>query len=418
MAYLTDRKPMRVMMITTEYPPMQGGVGRYSANLVTSLRKVGLEVLVICNEKGNGDLYGLHPSNPHNSEVLLNAVTNSKPDIVHVQYEHGLYGLVLNPINPTKISTNIDSFYARCKVPIITTFHSAYNFKQWINLATATTRSKYKINRYASYVVNLWKRLLNYRSFNRLNREKLAMSKASIVFSQYLSDLICGDRRGTGSNHCSCEVICHGAEPSSKIISSPSKIGARDRFSLPKGPRIALALGYKTATKGWDIFEKMKIPDGWIVVANGAENHYNKEGMILRFNKHNPSLVDLQMDFITDEDLSFLFYAADATILPYKVCSGSGVMFDGLAHGLPFVASDLGFFREFSSKGLGIAVKRKPAAFARALKAIDKDYEVYFQKVQHFKEKLKWDIVAAQHAALYRRIITNTDVGKPLISAP
>ncbi len=418
MAYLTDRKPMRVMMVTTEYPPMQGGVGRYSANLVASLRKVGLEVLVVCNEKGNGDLYGLHPSNPYNSEVLLNAVTNSKPDIVHVQYEHGLYGLVLDLINPTKISTNIDSFYALCKVPIITTFHSAYNFKQWINLATATTRSKYKINRYASYAVNLWKRVLNYRSFNRLNKEKLAMSNASIVFSQYLSDLICGDTRGTGSNHCSCEVIYHGAEPSSKIISRPSKIDARDRFPLPKGPRIALALGYRAATKGWDIFENMKIPDGWIVVANGAENHYNKEGMILRFNKHNPSLVDLQMDFITDEDLSFLFYGADATILPYKVCSGSGVMFDGLAHGLPFVASDLGFFREFSSKGLGIVVKRSPTAFARALKAIDKDYEAYFQRVQQFKEKMKWDIVAAQHVALYRRIITNTDVGKPLISAP
>ena len=33
-------------------------------------------------------------------------------------------------------------------------------------------------------------------------------------------------------------------------------------------------------------------------------------------------------------------------------------MFDGLAHGLPFIASDLEFFREFSSMGLGITVKR------------------------------------------------------------
>jgi glycosyltransferase involved in cell wall biosynthesis len=418
MAFLTYRKkPMRVMMVTTEYPPMQGGVGRYSANLVTSLRKVGLEVLVVCDEKGNGDLYGLHPSNPHNSEVLLNAVTNSKPDIVHVQYEHGLYGLVLDPINPTKISTNIDSFYARCKVPIITTFHSAYNFKQWINLATVTTRRKHKIYRYASYAVNLWKRLLNYRSFNRLNKEKLAMSKASVVFSQYLSDLICSHRRGIGPNHCSCEVIYHGAEPYSKITTRPSKRDARARFSLPEGPRVALALGYKTATKGWDIFENMKIPDGWIVVTNGSKNHYNKENVLLRFNKQTPNLVDLQRDFMTDEDLSFLFYAADATILPYKVCSGSGVMFDGLAHDLPFVASNLGFFREFSSEGLGITVKRSPIAFADALEALDEDYEAYSQRVQHFKEKLKWNIVAGQHAALYRRIITSTDMGKPLISA-
>ena len=86
-----DRKPMRVMMVTTEYPPMQGGVGRYSANLVTALRKLGLDVFVVCNEKGNGDFYELSPFNSRNSEVLLNTLTNSKPDIVHVQYEHGLY---------------------------------------------------------------------------------------------------------------------------------------------------------------------------------------------------------------------------------------------------------------------------------------------------------------------------------------
>ena len=46
--------------------------------------------------------------------------------------------------------------------------------------------------------------------------------------------------------------------------------------------------------------------------------------------KQEPRLVNLQMDFTTDEDMSLLFYAVDATILQYKVCSGSGVMFDGL----------------------------------------------------------------------------------------
>jgi hypothetical protein len=32
------------------------------------------------------------------------------------------------------------------------------------------------------------------------------------------------------------------------------------------------------------------------------------------------------------------------------------------------------------------------------MKALDKDYEAYCQRVHHFKEKLKWDVVAAQHA--------------------
>ena len=86
-----------------------------------------------------------------------------------------------------------------------------------------------------------------------------------------------------------------------------------------------------------------------------------------------------------------MFYAADATIPPYTVTSSSGVMFDGLAHGLPFVATDLGFFKEFSSKGLGISVKRKPDAFANGLRTLAKDYDRYVREVNKFKEKLKSD---------------------------
>src|SRR3712207_8247217 len=45
--------------------------------------------------------------------------------------------------------------------------------------------------------------------------------------------------------------------------------------------------------------------------------------------------------FLKEEELSMLLYASDVVMLPYKITSGSGVMFDSLAHRLPFVASDL-----------------------------------------------------------------------------
>ena len=72
-----------------------------------------------------------------------------------------------------------------------------------------------------------------------------------------------------------------------------------------------------------------------------------------------------------------LFYAADAVLLPYSVSAGSGVMFDALAHGIPFIASDLGFFKEFSNQGLGVTVKRNPEAFSNGLRRLDKDYSCY-----------------------------------------
>lgn len=403
--------PIRILMVSTEYPPMQGGVGKYTANLTRSLRKLGLEVYVACNEKGKGEYPGLSPLNEDNSDVLLKAVQDLKPDLVHIQNEPGLYGLVLDTINPRKTSSTIDSFYYDCKVPIVTTFHSAYTFKQWMNLATTwVTERTSRLRKHAQLTISSWEHLLNYYSFHNLNREKLRMSKAGIVFSNYLSGLI-----SDGGKKCrddgNCNVIYHGAEPSTEIFPQPTKKEARSKFSLPQDRRIALALGFMTATKGWNILEKMNVPDDWVIVVNSSKNDYNKENFNSPFNGNSNntnkknSIIDLQKEFLDDKELTLLFYAADASILPYTVSSSSGVMFDGLGHGLPFVASDLPFFREFASNGLGVTVERRPDAFADGLRALAREYDSYTKRVNHFKEKLKWDEIAAQHALVYQRVL-------------
>ncbi|MDR4510734.1 MAG: hypothetical protein MRJ93_03400 [Nitrososphaeraceae archaeon] len=82
-------------------------------------------------------------------------------------------------------------------------------------------------------------------------------------------------------------------------------------------------------------------------------------------------------------------------------------MFDGLAHGLPFIASDLDFFKEFSKKGLGICVKRNAEKFAKALVQIDRNYKQYFITVDRFKNNLKWDYHAFAHINIYNDILEN-----------
>ena len=126
---------LKILMVSTEYPPMYGGVGRYTYNLTKALRNLGHTVYVACNENGKeGDFFGLSPCNADNSGLLLKIVNTIKADIVHIQFEHGLYGLKLDSVNPKNTRTNIDTFYDICKVPIVTTFHSAYTFKQWMNI--------------------------------------------------------------------------------------------------------------------------------------------------------------------------------------------------------------------------------------------------------------------------------------------
>jgi glycosyltransferase involved in cell wall biosynthesis len=95
--------------------------------------------------------------------------------------------------------------------------------------------------------------------------------------------------------------------------------------------------------------------------------------------------------------------ASDIVLLPYRITSGSGVMFDALAHGLPFVASDLEFFKEFEEMGLGITSKREPQAFASAIDKVGREYERFSNNVISFKEKLTWKYVAERHIEIYKK---------------
>ena len=122
-------------------------------------------------------------------------------------------------------------------------------------------------------------------------------------------------------------------------------------------------------------------------------------------NRRDQKIINLNQGFLSDSDLSTLLYACDVIILPYTVTSGSGVLFDALAHGLPFIATDLGFFKEFEKKGLGITVKRRSSEFERAIEKLQAGYSGYVQKVKEFKTELKWNNVARQHLEIYTKSI-------------
>ena len=383
-------------MISTEYPPMQGGVGRYCKKLVDSLRSEGVQVFVVCNEDGNGDFNGISPDNQDNSKVLLKIVKEVEPDVVHVQYEPGLYGIHLDPINPKKTHTNIEFFYDKCTVPIVTTFHSAYTFTQWMRLVVPLNNRKLgRLGTFLRMAYDYWTHLVNYGSFNELNKRKIGFNKVGVVFSKYLANII------PGSN-----LIYHGAEPS---ISPPlDRKEVRKLFLLPEHSKIALAVGFMTATKGWDVIKKMKVPKDWKVVINTSRNHYGREK--LNDNFENEGVINLKRGFLSDTEMSLLFYCADALILPYKVTSGSGVMYDGLAHGLPFISSKLEFFKEFSDMKVGIMVDRNPVEFSKALLKLKVDYKRYKDAVVNLRKQLLWNEVAKKHILLYNSIIDRPSI--------
>jgi glycosyltransferase involved in cell wall biosynthesis len=260
-----------------------------------------------------------------------------------------------------------------------------------------------------------WKYLANYGAFQIQNKTKLYKSNRGIVFSDYMKDIIStrsNNKNKKGSKK-AC-VIYHGAEPAMSI-QRINKVKARSRFqSVPQGvnSKIALALGFMTVAKGWDILEKMKVPQNWTIVVNSSINHSTGERIQLDSlaNEKTDHIVNLNRDYLSEEDLSALFCASDVVLLPYKISSGSGVMFDALGHGIPFIASHLPFFNEFAAKGLGITAKRTPNAFTDALIELDKNYYRYKNAVEGFTKNLRWNIIASTHIKLYRDILKPTKI--------
>jgi glycosyltransferase involved in cell wall biosynthesis len=382
---------LKVLMISTEYPPMQGGVGRYTHNLVKSLRSNHLDVIVVSSSEGSGDYTGISPCNKHNSEVLLKLVKKTNPDIIHVQHEFGLYGFFFNSLRPSKTFTGLDKFYDECETPIVTTFHTSMYFKQWMRLRNIKEKGNDKdyLRFYSLY--KYWRHFINYSSMHRINKDLMSKSASGIVLSNYMRKLI------PGTN-----VVYHGSVP--YFQTDKKRIEARKMMGLPEKGKLALAQGFITNTKGWDIIRKLKMPKDWKLVVNYSKNFYNDEK--IRFEYHDDKVINLDKRYLSEEELSLLFFSCDAIFLPYKVCSGSGIMFDGLGHGKPFVASDLGFFKEFSSENLGIVAKRDPILFEKAFEQIAKHYTYYESNVEEFRKKIRWDNIAKQHVSIYNNVTT------------
>jgi glycosyltransferase involved in cell wall biosynthesis len=86
------------LLITGEFPPMQGGVGDYTRELGLALRELGCRVGVLTATAG-GPVPGLEVS-PMVGRwgwgcwgTILDVVRRERPDVIHVQYQAAAYGM-------------------------------------------------------------------------------------------------------------------------------------------------------------------------------------------------------------------------------------------------------------------------------------------------------------------------------------
>src|SRR5919199_3043905 len=412
-------------MVSGEYPPMKGGVGRYTYHLVNALKKSnkkGIDVYIVTNshkEKANTDISSsmsgdnttiIHDNIDNsnhdnksiyhgitkkgdikNSDRLLALVHQLKPDIVNIQYERGLYEIdttIGYMFRRILYGSTLDRFYKECPVPTVSTLHTLFpydEYKEYIK-----ERALIKEGRLASLPSPLRaairKRVMNQRY--GLLQEVVRLSSDIISPAKTIHKIV---KRGA--------VIYHGAEPA-QPLSTANKHEFRKEFGLPDDKMLLLAFGYVGSYKGFDILDNLSLPKDWFLVVKQNKHERGREQPLRISNA-----INLSLGHIDDITLSKLFFACDAIIFPYKLVSVSGVLFDALAHGLPFVASNLEFFREFEEMQLGLTCNRNTKSFSDSIANLAEDYNRYKENVERFNPKLRWSNIANDHIEFYSKLL-------------
>lgn len=400
---------MRILIVTGEYPPMKGGVGRYTFNLVNALKKkTNIEIFIAMSSYKdmsptssnnsqhylqNGIYYNIvKKGDKRNSDRLLNLTDKLKPDIVNIQYERGLYEIDTSLRHMARrllYGSTLDNFYKLCSVPTVSTLHTVLPYKEYQEYIKELAQKKEgrfsalprPLRAFIRKVV-LERRYELLLEIVRLSREIISLAKTNQTLV----------KRGT--------VIYHGAEPS-PFVSAKNKQEYRKELGLPENKRLLLAFGYVGSYKGFDILNDLKLPNEWSLVIKQNKHERGTEQPLVIKNAFN-----LHLGYLDDGYLSKLFFASDAIIFPYRVVSISGVLFDALAHGLPFIASDLSFFEEFSQMGLGITCSRNAKSFSEAIITLTSNYEKYQNNIQQFTPNLKWSNIADNYINCYSKLLS------------
>jgi glycosyltransferase involved in cell wall biosynthesis len=425
---------MKVLVVSGEYPPMKGGVGRYTFNLVHALAKESnIDVSVAISSPAAAASAPPPPSTAHattattgaaarpksnkvtvypgivrkgdkqNSDHLFQLVSETNPDIVNIQYERGLYEVdttIRHTLWRLVHGSTLDRFYRKCPVPIVSTLHTVFPEEEYRSYVK--DRALRKEGRFGFLPMPLRAAIRRWVMEQRyhLLLEVVRLSDGIISPARTIKDVV---KRGT--------VIYHGAEPNIEVSSSSRANDKQQQFrnelGLPTDKMLLLAFGYAGSYKGFDLLGSLRLPDGWSLVVKQTKHERGSEKPIdVRKNEDNSNVISLHLGYLDDSTLSKLFFACDAIIFPYKVVSVSGVMFDALVHGLPFIASNLRFFKEFADMGLGIACNRDMQSFEQAIGNLAMEYDEYKTRVEQFRSNLRWSNVAQKHFEFFLELIS------------
>jgi glycosyltransferase involved in cell wall biosynthesis len=394
---------MKVSMVSI-YPPPEskhaklGGVASYTKNLVVSLLN-NCKVVVFADRmsRTNNEYHeGAMVYRCWNKGVLypfqiFKKLLSNAIDIVHVQHETYLYG----GLDSALVFPLLLALVRLLRKPVILTLHGVIPLS--------------RVNR--SFLKENW---INGNPFamkvglTSLVKIMLSLSTAIIVHEEPLKEILIKEYKCSASK---IHVIHHGIEERNDLI---KKNEAKEKLGL-SGKKVILLFGYITGYKNVELLidsaKFLKVPEWVMLIAGGAHPRLNYDLGYLKYLsdlRRKASAISnekiLFKGFVSEEEISLYFSAADLVVFPHNICiSSSGPLSLTASYGKPFLVADS--FREIVDFD-EIVFKNSPEQLAKKIDGffVDTTFRLKSLEYAHkFKQMRSWDSIAKRTIMLYKR---------------
>ena len=357
-------------------PPMDGrnGIGNYTASLTAALN-ADYTVITLPTESVN----------PFSYFTTAVRVGNSDHDVVHLQYEYGLFGplslywLLFVPV-----------LYLLIKIrgqPVVVTMHESLNAE----VVDAPLRQ----------LKALYIRLLN---------GTIAGLADHIVFLSETSE-----RRFRHSvNITTFSTLSHGVQTETLDM---DRAAARREFDHESTAPLIVEPGYVTPRKGTHLLVKLAktVPNLSFLIAGGPSS--GKDSYFEWIRRNSPENVTVT-GVLQDRPFHAAFIAADLVVLPYAPTTDgaiinkvnqSGVFNLCVAYQVPVVASDCEYFKNIQESYDCVVTTdiKDLEAFRITIESVLDD-EARCQRLREnmaaFERENSFKRVAAKHVSLYQTL--------------
>lgn len=352
---------------------VRGGIATYTSKLIDAMPESRVRVVEVPIESPES-------KNPLGFLGLVAAIPDST-DIVHVQYEAGLFGRAgVSGIGAPGFFAKLD----RRSLPIVTTLHEVH-------------REHLHRGPIGNYLLQLRDWLIE-RSIVRVSDR--------VVVHTREAERIVRERHEVES----VNRFLHPVEANADIVPK-----AEAKSELGIDGEIILTFGWVERKKRYkDVIEALpEFPSATFLIAGGKRDGEGEAVLDSAIERARELGVEDQIEYIgyaEEQQVPTLFNAADVVVLPYERVSQSGVVNDALAYQRPVITSDLSAFNELREEYGCLLTYGSRQGLEEALAAVFEDESVRTRlatQAQEYVEAESWSRFGERTARIYADVLNH-----------